>query len=635
MRKTLSIILSAIILASTYTQTTSFALEKLNINSSINNIEHYDSNAVCSTESSADLSSVSPGSGAPNGMTYPNLDAAKMADAIEKYIETHAPDSPLKGTSQKAIASAKKANINPFLAYAHAMMESSLATTTVEGAQIKLQQGHNAFGRTATDSQPHVVEADRNWYMWTSFEASVDAEAEENKNVDSGDWFSYDRAVFSDEIDQGMTAYANKYAPPKDPADKEKGGNDTEAYIAFMQGALDEMAGYAGASVATASTASTTTSSSSTTDCCATPTKGGGVVKMLSDNPETALGYLMSAGNGTKLTLAQAAGIVGNLQQESGPSLDPRASNGTHNGIAQWDEANRWGNGLVKFAADMNGDPYDIAIQLRYLAWEMGLTDEWKGHTSSNGGVADAVRAASTPEEAAEVFEATFERSGGSALSQRQANARALHDKYKDSAALSSSGAALPGTSAACSSGSGGSSGLQDYTLKYAWKELHHEPRTQRKDDYIAAIDSAVKDGRYTGSPRSEEMRGVDCGVFVTTLLYDSGFDKTYNFNAKGGGTFIQRKWAQSNWQHLGSANGTYEPDGSKFTDDKLQPGDVAFSPGHVWIYVGEISGFESKYASASYNEKAPSAAGEGFDWDGAVWYRKKSSSTSSSGISA
>lgn len=635
MRKTLSIILTAVILASTYTQTALALPERLIINSSTNNIEYYDSNAACSTESSTDLSSVSPGSGEPNGLTYPNLDAAKMADAIEKYIETHAPDSPLKGTSQKAIASAKKANINPFLAYAHAMMESSLATTTVEGAQIKLQQGHNAFGRTATDSQPHVVEADRNWYMWTSFEASVDAEAEENKNVDSGDWFSYDRAVFSDEIDQGMTAYANKYAPPKDPADKGKGGNDTEAYIAFMQGALDEMAGYAGASVATASTASTTASSSSTTNCCATPTKGGGVVKMLSDNPETALGYLMSAGNGTKLTLAQAAGVVGNLQQESGPSLDPRASNGTHNGIAQWDEANRWGNGVVKFAADMNGDPYDLAIQLRYLAWEMGLTDEWKDHPSTNGGVADAVRATSTPEEAAEVFEATFERSGGSALSQRQANARALYDKYKDSSALSSSGAALPGTSAACSSGSGGTSGLQDYTLKYAWKELHHEPRTQRRDDYVAAIDTAVKEGRYTNDPSDgdESLRGVDCGVFVTTLLYDSGFDKTYNFDAKGGNTVRQMQWAMLNWQLLGMANGTYEPDGSKFTDDKLQPGDVAFSLGHTWVYVGEINGFESKYASASYGEKAPSAAGEGFDWDNAIWFRKKS--TSSSGISA
>ena len=624
MRKTLSIILTAVILASTYTQTALALPERLIINSSLNNIEYYDSNAACSTGSSTDLSSVSPGSGAPNGLTYPNLDAAKMADAIEKYIEAHAPESPLKGTGQKAVASAKKANLNPFLAYAHAFMESTLATTDEPGAQIKVHQGHNAFGRTATDSQPHVVEASRNWYMWTSFEASVDADADENKNVDSGDWFSYDRAVFSDEIDQGMTAYANKYAPPKDPADKEKGGNDTEAYIAFMQGALDEMAGYAGASVATASTLPTASSSASTTNCCATPTKGGGMVKMLSDNPETALGYLMSAGNGTKLTLAQAAGVVGNLQVESSPNVDPRASNGTHIGIAQWDD-NRWNNGVVKFAADMNGDPYDLAIQLRYLAWEMGLTDEWKDHPSTNGGVADAVRATSTPEEAAVVFEATFERSGGSALSQRQSNAKALYDKYKDSSSLSSSGAALPGTSASCSSGSGGTSALQNYTLKYAWKELNHSPRKERTPDYTNAISTAVNEGRYVGE------EGIDCGGFVTTLLYDSGFDKTYNKDAKGGPTYEQEAWAKANWQRLGAANGTYEPDGSKFTEDKLQPGDVAFSQGHTWIYVGEISGFESKYASASQGIKAPSAGEEGFFYDQNVWYRKKSSS----GISA
>lgn len=618
MRKTLSIILTAIILVSTYTQTALALPERLIINSSLNNIEYYDSNAACSTGSSTDLSSVSPGSGAPNGLTYPNLDAAKMADAIEKYIEAHAPESPLKGTGQKAVASAKKANLNPFLAYAHAFMESTLATTDEPGAQIKVHQGHNAFGRTATDSQPHVVEASRNWYMWTSFEASVDADADENKNVDSGDWFSYDRAVFSDEIDQGIAAYVAKYAPNGD------GKNDEQYYIGIIQDALDEMAGYAGASVATASTLPTASSSASTTNCCATPTKGGGVVKMLSDNPETALGYLMSAGNGTKLTLAQAAGVVGNLQVESSPNVDPRASNGTHIGIAQWDD-NRWNNGVVKFAADMNGDPYDLAIQLRYLAWEMGLTDEWKDHPSTNGGVADAVRATSTPEEAAVVFEATFERSGGSALSQRQSNAKALYDKYKDSTSLSSSGAALPGTSASCSSGSGGSSELQNYTLKYAWKELKHNPRKERTPDYTNAISTAVNEGRYVGE------EGIDCGGFVTTLLYDSGFDKTYNKDAKGGPTYEQEAWAKANWQRLGAANGTYEPDGSKFTEDKLQPGDVAFSQGHTWIYVGEISGFESKYASASQGIKAPSAGEEGFFYDQNVWYRKKSSS----GISA
>lgn len=46
--------------------------------------------------------------------------------------------------------------------------------------------------------------------------------------------------------------------------------------------------------------------------------------------------------------------------------------------------------------------------------------------------------------------------------------------------------------------------------------------------------------------------------AFVTTLIYDSGFDKTYNFDAKGGNTVVQRLWATLNWQYLGSANGTY-----------------------------------------------------------------------------
>ena len=126
---------------------------------STNRIVWYNSSVCISGGSSqADLSSASPGSGAPNGLTYPNLDAQKMVEAIEKYIEAKRPESPLKGTAQKAVVSGKQANINPFLAYAHAMKESELATTKVAGAQKKVNEGHNAFGRMATSSQPHVEE---------------------------------------------------------------------------------------------------------------------------------------------------------------------------------------------------------------------------------------------------------------------------------------------------------------------------------------------------------------------------------------------------------------------------------------------------------------------------------------------
>ena len=292
----------------------------LTIDKQGNDIYFSDDNTCNEESSSVDLSVISPGNGEPNGMTYPNLDAAKMAAAIEKFVKDRAPDGtpdqdiPLHGTGAVAVRSAKKANMSPFLAYAHAVVESSMGFTTVPGAQIKIHEGHNLFGRSATDSQPHVWEGDRNWYKWSSFKASLDSEAEENKGRSSGDWYSYDRDVFSDEIDKGMSAYAHRYAPPDD-------GNDTAAYIRTMQGLLNEMAESAGGNISTSGLE--TTGSSSSSSCCASPAAGGSAVQMRDNNPETALGYLMSVGDGQKLTIAQAAGIVGNLQQESGENLDP------------------------------------------------------------------------------------------------------------------------------------------------------------------------------------------------------------------------------------------------------------------------------------------------------------------------
>lgn len=621
----------------------------LTIDKQGNDIYFSDDNTCNEESSSVDLSVISPGNGEPNGMTYPNLDAAKMAAAIEKFVKDRAPDGtpdqdiPLHGTGAVAVRSAKKANMSPFLAYAHAVVESSMGFTTVPGAQIKIHEGHNLFGRSATDSQPHVWEGDRNWYKWSSFKASLDSEAEENKGRSSGDWYSYDRDVFSDEIDKGMSAYAHRYAPPDD-------GNDTAAYIRTMQGLLNEMAESAGGNISTSGLE--TTGSSSSSSCCANPAAGGSAVQMRDNNPETALGYLMSVGDGQKLTIAQAAGIVGNLQQESGENLDPKATNGTHTGIAQWDNVYRFPK-LTEFAKFINADPYEIGTQLRYLAWEITLNNEWTDHKGSYSSALTSIRAVSTPEEAATAFEAKFEKSGGSALDKRQANARALYDKYKDSSSLASSKSSkISGTTASCSSASSGAGKLQEYTLKYAWGDRSHG--TERKPEYAAAIEKAESEGRYVGS-----MHGVDCGGFVTTLVHDSGFDPDYNYSSgtspapgaligaifgsgskssgKSGNTVVQEAWVKANWQALGTANGTYEPDGSKFTDDKLQPGDVAFvsGPGHTWIYVGEIKDFNSKYASASQEEKAPAVAGEGFDYKSARWYRKKGGSSASSGSSS
>lgn len=65
-----------------------------------------------------------------------------------------------------------------------------------------------------------------------------------------------------------------------------------------------------------------------------------------------------------------AAAIIGNLMQESGPGLDPRANNGIGNrGIAQW-ESNR-GSELKAFAATRGASPYSLGAQLGFVNHEL------------------------------------------------------------------------------------------------------------------------------------------------------------------------------------------------------------------------------------------------------------------------
>ena len=63
---------------------------------------------------------------------------------------------------------------------------------------------------------------------------------------------------------------------------------------------------------------------------------------------------------------------------------------------------------------------------------------------------------------------------------------------------------------------------LQEYVKKYAHPDS--VSRLKQMPDYANAISTAKSDGRYIGT-----CSGNDCGGFVTTLLYDSGFDKRYD----------------------------------------------------------------------------------------------------------
>lgn len=129
--------------------------------------------------------------------------------------------------------------------------------------------------------------------------------------------------------------------------------------------------------------------------------------------------------------------------------------------------------------------------------------------------------------------------------------------------------------------------------------------------DYSEAVSRRLSEGKYVGGGSHP---GIDCGGFVTTLLQDSGFDPNY-----GGGSNVpvQHNYVISNgWQVIDNI-------------EDLQPGDVAFNSknSHTFVYVGDIDGFGSMIASASYGGsnsnkwRAPMAGTENIH--NVTWYRK------------
>lgn len=170
---------------------------------------------------------VSPGSGDPEGLTFPNLDPEAMADAIDTYVKKQNPDSKMNGAGKKLVASAEKNNVSPFLVIAIAYMESGLA----DPSDYNVSHGNNAFGRTATSSQPNFQGA-MLWYKWSSVRASVDADAPENKKKGSGgDITKYMRDMYAPMLDKNdLTALITKY------------GDNVSYYVKQASGWIKEMA---------------------------------------------------------------------------------------------------------------------------------------------------------------------------------------------------------------------------------------------------------------------------------------------------------------------------------------------------------------------------------------------------------
>jgi hypothetical protein len=136
--------------------------------------------------------------------------------------------------------------------------------------------------------------------------------------------------------------------------------------------------------------------------------EGAGGTKSAAD----AMKFFQAAG----WTKEQAAGIVGNLQVESGKNLNTNAvgDGGKAKGVAQW-HPDRQAN----FAREMGKTVENSTLedQLKFIDWELKNTEKSAG---------DKLKAARTAAEAAQIVDKQYERSSGAALAQRMANASAL-----------------------------------------------------------------------------------------------------------------------------------------------------------------------------------------------------------------
>jgi len=112
----------------------------------------------------------------------------------------------------------------------------------------------------------------------------------------------------------------------------------------------------------------------------------------------TAFNFFVKKG----LTPVQAAGVVGNLMQESNVNPHSNQGGGPGRGIAQWSEGARW-DSLVAFAKRRHASPDSLNTQLQYLWHELS--------TIPNYGLGELRTAKSVPA-ATRVFEKRFEICG-------------------------------------------------------------------------------------------------------------------------------------------------------------------------------------------------------------------------------
>ncbi len=159
----------------------------------------------------------------------------------------------------------------------------------------------------------------------------------------------------------------------------------------------------------------------------------------LSNNGRTAFNFFVSKG----LTQIQAAGIVGNLMQESSVMPTAVQPGGAGRGIAQWSVGGRFNVGsksLTAFANARGLNKWSLSAQLDFIWYELA--------TVGGYGLAD-LRAATTINAAVRAFQNKYEICGQCELGKRL--------DYANQALAQYGGGTGGGTGTGTGTGSGGS----------------------------------------------------------------------------------------------------------------------------------------------------------------------------------
>lgn len=184
----------------------------------------------------------------------------------------------------------------------------------------------------------------------------------------------------------------------------------------------------------------------------------------LTNNEKTAFNYFVSKG----LTKIQAAGIVGNLMQES--SVSPTSveyGGGPGRGIAQWSVGGRWdhssGDNMTSYASQHGVSRTALTAQLDFIWFELTNFSQY--------GLA-SLKAATTVNAAVYAFQAKYEICGTCAASKRLQYANEVLANYGGST----------------SSGGGGSTSSNDGATCYSAtknKEMPDNACVQAKSDSL------------------------------------------------------------------------------------------------------------------------------------------------------